>query len=328
MAGHGQMTVFGDDPAATGLEANHVPTANPFWQESWYFNFSDPAAGVWGLTRIGYRPSRGVADGLLLAVVDGKPEVLYAPVGRPLDSPKVEMRSPLRIRTNGLAYHCEHALSRWRITAQTARLDFDVTFAAETPAHLFPAMDARQASAASDHYEQSGKVTGKLRIGGITRTLAGRGQRDHSWGPRDWSGVGDWIWLSGQFASGWCMNWWSVGTGDDATITGFVGYPDRTVAATGGSVTWLGDPAGVNPRGARVTLLLADGTRKDIEMQIHARWPLYKDGATIMEFVCTYACDGEPGSGISEHLYKDPRAFLTHAPHAPRFLWKALRTVW
>lgn len=323
-----EVTVFRGDPAAAGLEANHRPDANPFWQESWYFNFSDPQTGVWGLSRIGYRPSRGVADGLLMAVIDGKPEVLYAPMARPLGTARVNIDSPRVIKTNNLAYRCEEPLGRWRITARTARLDFDVTFDAETPAHVFPSMDARQASAASDHYEQSGRVTGQLRIGGITRALDGRGQRDHSWGPRDWSGVGEWIWLSGQFESGWCMNWWSVGEGAGSTITGFVGYPDCTVPATGGSVTWQGDPSGVKPTGARVVLELADGTRKTIQMNIHAHWPLYKDGATIMEFVCTYECDGEKGSGISEHLYKDAHAFRTHAPRAPEFIWKAIRTVW
>jgi len=323
-----QLTVFRDDPAAAALEANHARTGNAFWQESWYFNFSDPAAGVWGLTRIGYRPARNTADGLLMAVVDGKPEVLYAPVGRRLDSAKVSIDAPRLLRTNALEYRCDAPLSRWRITARTARLDFDVLFDAETPAHVFPAMDAQQASAASDHYEQSGRVTGTLKLGAIERRLDGRGQRDHSWGPRDWSGVGEWTWLSGQFASGWCMNWWSVGTGAGATVTGFVGYRDRTVPAIGGSVTWEGDPSGVRPSGARVVLELADGTRKDIHMQIHAHWPLYKDGATIVEFVCTYRCDGEAGSGISEHLYRDAHAFRTHAPLAPKFIWKALRTLW
>lgn len=328
MAGSKDKTIFANDPLAPGLEANHAPNQNPFWQESWYFNFSDPETGVWGLSRIGYRPSNGVADGLLLAVIDNKPEVLYAPMARPLDSANVAIDSPRLIKTNGLEYRCEETLKRWRITAKTSRLDFDVLFAAETPAHVFPSMDARQASAASDHYEQSGAVTGKLRIGGVERAINGRGQRDHSWGPRDWSGVGDWIWLSGQFESGWCMNWWSVGEGEGATVTGFVGYKDRTVPATGGSVTWRGDPTGVRPTGADIVLKLADGTQKKIRMNIHAYWPLYKDGATVMEFVCTYECDGEKGSGISEHLYKDAHAVRTHLPTAPLFMWKALRTVW
>lgn len=328
MAGGKEKTIFRGDTEAASLEANHRPTDNPFWQESWYFNFSDLASGVWGLSRIGYRPARNTADGLLMAVVDGKPEVLYAPVGRRLDSSKVTIDSPRVVKTNALLYQCDEALSRWRIQAKTARLDFDVAFTAETPAHVFPSMDARQASAASDHYEQSGRVTGRLRIGGIERTLDGRGQRDHSWGPRDWSGVGEWIWLSGQFASGWCMNWWSVGEGAGSTITGFVGYPDRTVPANGGSVTWQGDPTGRYPTGARVVLELADGTRKVIQMNIHHHWPLYKDGATIMEFVCTYECDGEKGSGISEHLFKDAHALRTHLPRAPGFIWKALRTLW
>lgn len=326
MAGGKQISVFRGDAAAKGLESNHQPTENLFWQESWYFNFSDPQTGIWGLSRIGYSPSKGVADGLLLAFIDGKPEVLYAPMARPLNTAKVVIDSPKLIKTNNLEYHCNETLGRWRITAKTSRLDFDVTFDAETPAHVFPAMDAKQASAASDHYEQSGCVTGKLKLGSIERAINGRGQRDHSWGPRDWSGVGEWIWLSGQFESGWCMNWWSVGEG--GTVTGFVGYKDKTVPAVGGSVTWIGDDSGVKPTGAEIILALADGSQKVIRMHIHAYWPLYKDGATIMEFACTYECDGEKGSGISEHLYKDEHAFRTHAPLAPKFIWKAIRTIW
>ena len=51
----------------TDLENKHAPADDPFWQESWYFNFSDAKKNVFGLTRIGYRPSGEKADGLLLA---------------------------------------------------------------------------------------------------------------------------------------------------------------------------------------------------------------------------------------------------------------------
>lgn len=323
-----ESTVFFGDAEAANFEANHRPTGDPLWQESWYFNFADPSAGVWGLTRIGYRPSRGVADGLLLAVIDGRPEVLYTPLGRPLSSARVHIDSPRRLKAHGLEYRCEAPLRRWHLKAETPRLDFDVTFEAETPAHLFPAMQSKHASAASDHYEQSGRVTGTLRLGDLTRSLAGRGQRDHSWGPRDWAGVGEWVWLSGQFASGWCMNFWSVGVGEGSTVTGFVGHEDRTIAAVGGSVRWIRGRTRREPRGAEIALMLADGSEKHIRMHVHTHWPLYKDGASIMELACTYECDGEVGAGISEHLYEDPKAWRTLLPRAPRLAWKALRTVW
>jgi hypothetical protein len=314
-------------PAADSLENPHQASDNPFWQESWYFNFSDPEAGVWGLTRIGYRPSKGVADGLLMAMIDGRPCVLYAPLARPLTSSEVRIE-PHHIQTQALRYDCDAALQTWRLSARTRRLDFDLTFRAETPAHQFPKMESVAASAASDHYEQSGTLTGHVSLGATTRTLNGRGQRDHSWGPRDWSGVGDWIWLSGQFASGWCFNWWSVGTGAGATLTGFVGDAHTTLAVTGGAVRWIGDERGVRPVGAQIDLQLADGTTRAIRMHILGHWPLYKDGATIMEFMCTYDCAGESGSGISEHLYRDGQAWRTHLPKAPLFVWTALRTLW
>ena len=83
----------------------------------------------------------------------------------------------------------------------------------------------------------------------------------------------------------------------------------RSIPANGGSVTWQGDPEGHYPTGARIVRKRADGTEKHIQMNIHYHWPLFKDGATIMAFVCTCECEGERGSEISGHLYRDAHAF-------------------
>lgn len=76
------------------LEMRHSPTSDPFWQESWYFNFADPENGVYGLARIGYRPSKGRADGLLLASLRGKPALFYPAVGKRLSSGDVRIAPP------------------------------------------------------------------------------------------------------------------------------------------------------------------------------------------------------------------------------------------
>ncbi|MFZ3267323.1 MAG: hypothetical protein WA622_12285 [Mycobacterium sp.] len=49
------------------------------------------------------------------------------------------------------------------------------------------------------HYEQHHEVSGVLRFGDERIELAGAGLRDHSWGPRDWEGIGDTTWFHGQF---------------------------------------------------------------------------------------------------------------------------------
>lgn len=322
-----------NDPSSAGaapntehdvrLEATHAPSSDPLWQESWYFNFVDAAAGVYGLARIGYRPSTGKAEGAILAFVDGRREVLYAATGCALDSADATIDPPRLLATKSLRFRCEAPLSRWTLFAQTSRLRVSLVFDAMTPAHVFPSMHSSTASAASDHYEQSGRVHGTLRIGENERTIEGRGQRDHSWGPRDYSGVGEWTWLSAQFESGWSMNWWSVGK--DGTLTGFVGHRDRTVAVVGGGVTWLGDADGISPSGALVRLELADGSRKEIRMQVEARWPFFKEGATVVEFACTYECEGEKGAGISERLLRESHPVRRHLPELPTLVRAMLR---
>lgn len=46
-------------------EYPHVPGPDPFWNESYYFNFFDDAAELGAAMRIGYSPNRGNADGFL-----------------------------------------------------------------------------------------------------------------------------------------------------------------------------------------------------------------------------------------------------------------------
>ncbi|MBV1921754.1 MAG: hypothetical protein KUG73_13835 [Pseudomonadales bacterium] len=120
--------------------------------------------------------------------------------------------------------------------------------------------------------------------------------------------INDWEWLSGQFESGWCFNFWAVGEGENRSVTGFVGYPDRNITVVDGRIEWKGDPK--RPLGATVYLQLADGSSKTINYHAEGHWPLYKDGAMIMEMFCTYECDGEKGSGVSEHLYVDRKSLL------------------
>lgn len=292
--------------AARALEQSHPQTEDSFWQESWYFNFSDPKAGVWGLTRIGYRPSKNTADGLLIVFIDGKAEILYAPVSCQLDDTKtVTIDPPGSLKTKGLIYKCESPLKVWHLQTKHDNVTLNLRFESTTPTYIFPSLAAQSTKTpASDHYEQSGRVSGSITWQGKEKHISGTGQRDHSWGPRDWSGIGDWEWLSGQFESGWCFNFWAVGQGRERTVTGFVGYPDKNIAIVDGQVTWLGNAK--KPRGAKVLLILEDGTHRELDYFVQGHWPLYKDGLTIMEMFCTYECDGEKGSGISEHAYRDP----------------------
>jgi hypothetical protein len=50
-------------------------------------------------------------------------------------------------------------------------------------------------------YEQTCTVTGEIQLGSEHISFDGPGQRDHSWGTRDWWRFG-WVWTSGQLEDG------------------------------------------------------------------------------------------------------------------------------
>jgi len=287
------------------LEKQHPPSDDPFWQESWYFNFADPRQNVYGLTRIGYRPSRNKADGLLLASINGKPALLYPALGKSLLSENVAIQPPHQIRVDGLCFVCRSPMKTWQLSLKTRRVDLDLAYETETPPYFYPqvAADAGQ-SAATSHYEQAGRVSGHIRFGRTALSINGRGQRDHSWGPRHWAGVGAWTWISAQFESGWAFNHWRLGDDPSTGACGFIGDARANQDLIGAKIDWLGDPRGRKPPAAW--------------------WPLYKDGAVLTETFGGCFCDGESGVGVVERLYVPRFGPLSLIPYVPKMSCLAL----
>jgi hypothetical protein len=78
-------------------------------------------------------------------------------------------------------------------------------------------------------YEQSARVTGEVVIGDERIDVACPGQRDHSWGVRDWW-LFAWIWTSGHLDDG---TWWhavrSMPDGVEGFQTGYLVDPGGTL---------------------------------------------------------------------------------------------------
>lgn len=307
------------DCSYVDYEGAHEPSEDPFWQESWYFNFADKAANVFGLTRIGCTPAKGTADGILLAMIQGKPALLYPGVGKKLKSKDVEINPPELLKVGGLEFVCASPMEEWLLSLHTKRVDIDIEYTAITPMYMFPEVSAGEGkSAAASHYEQAGPAKGRLRFGGSDIEIDGWGQRDHSWGPRHWSGVGSWTWISAQFPSGWAFNYWGLGQGPPAKTCGFVGDTDGAMDLVKGKVKYKGDRKGRRPSAAQLDLTLADGSQREVGFEKIGMWPLYKNGAIITETFGLFTCRGETGVGVVERLYKPRLGPLSMLPHIPR----------
>jgi hypothetical protein len=194
------------DPADEG---RHPPGDEPYWNESVYLDFVADEGAVAGYVRIGLYPNLGVT--WWTTVVVGRDRSLIAstaydlPVaggtGLVLASGGVdvsaEVLDPLTsVRVHGSAVAAAHAdpadIYRHR-AGEPTRLELDLTWATDGTPYQYDV---------TTRYEIPCLVTGSVTVGDERIEIDGQGQRDHSWGERDW------------WAFGWC---WSAARLDDGT---------------------------------------------------------------------------------------------------------------
>jgi hypothetical protein len=194
------------DPAD---ERAHPPGGEPLWNESWYFDFLAPDATFGGYVRVGLYPNVGVcwywaclvgADRSLVAVVDHE---VPLPAARSLE-----------VRSTGLwaDHHVEEPLERWSLGLEAfgVRLDdpadaYRGARGERTPVGLDLEWETDgvvfRYPAGLDRYEVPCRVHGEVLVGAERIELDGFGQRDHSWGVRDWWSTA-WCWSALRMGSG------------------------------------------------------------------------------------------------------------------------------
>ena len=174
-------------------EAAHPPGPQALWSESWYFDFaaSDGTAG--GFVRVGSYPRLGRSWWWAYVVGRAGPAPVVA--GEQLERPVgAGPGAPFDLEDTRLACHVERVegAGRWRLVASAAGFALDVDWRAAAGPHHYRR---------GDRYEQAGWARGSVTVGCTTQPVDGPGQRDHSWGVRDWWRFG-WTWCAGWLSDG------------------------------------------------------------------------------------------------------------------------------
>jgi hypothetical protein len=189
-------------PTATfvGCTRQTTPWAEELWNESWYFDFTEADAGVGGWVRVGLVPNQGVAWINALVCGPDLPTVAVVDFHAPLPADIAEVRT----EEAAITLSADEPLRRYRVTMRGRAQAFD------EPAGLLHGEQGRSVELTMDltwesagipyqyrvtpRYEIPCRVSGELTADGRTFTVrAAPGQRDHSWGVRDWWGM-DWVW--------------------------------------------------------------------------------------------------------------------------------------
>jgi len=199
------------DPAR---ELPHQPAGTPNWSENYLFQGYDPNAEVGFYHHLGRQPADPrIWRGAFATCLPGGEVIAFKDYAR-----STRERGPA---SAALSFECEEPFRRWTVrfdgvarktTSEALRrgmlrdgamavVEMEVAFEALGGPWSFG--EGLESEAwASFHYEQPGRIRGKLHVDGRTIELAGTGYRDHSTGPRDVSPMLSHTWVHGEFPSG------------------------------------------------------------------------------------------------------------------------------
>lgn len=240
-------------------EGSHEPGADLFWSESWYFDFAARDGSRGGYVRIGLYPNLGTVWYWGCLVGEGQPPVTVIDHDVPLPP-----NGSLEVRTSGLwaDHNCETPLEHWSLGLEAFavaledpadaygsmwgdRVPFGFDLEWETDGEVFcypPGVD---------RYEMPCRVHGEVLVGADTIEIDAVGQRDHSWGVRDWWARG-WCWTAFQLDD--ASKWHALVPDDEphaasatvAPILGAHGLPDGASLSIG-SARFTVDPVAWAP---------------------------------------------------------------------------------
>jgi hypothetical protein len=189
-------------------ESRHDAGPEDLWGESYYADFVH-GNGTWGgWLRLGLYPNRRVAWWTTWIVGVDRPGVssvnYFAPVppGNGLVSEDADSRIELdllqplrlfRIVASAPAEVVDHPEDVYAGRAgRPARLELDLSWRTDGAPYHYDL---------TTRYEIPCTVTGTVSVDGASLTVDGQGQRDHSWGVRDWWAFG-WCWCSVRLDDG------------------------------------------------------------------------------------------------------------------------------
>lgn len=182
-------------------EQPHTSGAEPNWNESWYFDFVDESQGLAGWVRLGLLPNQKGNWYIAAITRNGQPTVIV----QDLEAPHVENDLTLKSQHILATHATEDPLQMYHVMLTGSGRSFAEDSAGLTD-HIpdrtpileldlnFKTAGIPYQYKITTRYEIPCAVTGTIKIDGQEYSIRNvPGQRDHSWGVRDWWSM-DWIW--------------------------------------------------------------------------------------------------------------------------------------
>ena len=188
-------------------EGIHVPGPEALFNESWYFDFVDDARQIGGYVRLGTYPNLDRAWYTALICGPSRPTIAVIDLHAPLPDHTLAVQTelfratqnqiePLRssratLTGTGEAYDDPAAILRGE-RGRTVAVELDLTWETNASPYQYRL---------TPRYEIPCRVHGTISVDGENLAIDAPGQRDHSWGVRDWWSM-DWVWFAAHLDDG------------------------------------------------------------------------------------------------------------------------------
>jgi hypothetical protein len=203
----------------------HAPDEREKWRESYYFNWVDLDNQISGFTTLGILPNEEKRELVFILFFKNKRMVYYKEPQ--LENYNHEVNPNSVLKDKNLCYKMIKPMEEWKILHSSRKYKFEISFKNRFSPYYF----GKDSSASwHRHFECSGYVSGSLLLrNGKELDVKGFGQRDKSWGYRDWHQFDKWY--AGHFQ----FNKWSCGFRKDyqnnhMQLSGYIGTEQGNIA--------------------------------------------------------------------------------------------------
>ncbi|MEE6139173.1 phosphotransferase [Mycobacterium sp. 050128] len=291
-------------------ELAHVPTDEPLWSESWYADFVDAAQGFGGWFRIGLVANQQAAWVQVLLCGPDLPTVAVLDYEVPLPEDPWELRTdafeishaasaPLQtyrvdVRASGQSYADPSALLRGE-SGTPVDITMNLVWTTDGAPYKYRV---------TTRYEIPCTVTGTVTVNGTTyRMDSVAGQRDHSWGVRDWWSM-DWMWSALHLGDGTHLHGLDIDIPNVPPMgIGYIQDADRNVT----ELHTVTNPRAFGDNGLPLKMTLSldpGGLSGDVDIHGHAPVLLTGPDGQVSEFARAWVSidttDGRTGVGWME----------------------------
>ena len=296
----------------------HEPNDQLDWNESFYFNAYDRVHDLCLFMRIGHKPNRQeksmfcfvmLPDGTFMGL---RGEERLGQRDLCVQGLSFEAIEPERTWSLSFDGQMDHVTTKGPLKAEVF---FSLTFEGLHDIYDYrrSVADAEKERlsqvAASEHLEQFGSVKGTIAIDGKTYALDALGERDHSWGVRDWNAPRMWVWLTGAFSPAEAFNVTKLYVDGGVVDAGFFHEAAKTRALTAVGIDIAYGDTGT-PASFDLALTDEDGTIRPLHARVmrHVAMPFMSpDGSrtsVMYETLAEYSYGTKRGYGIAEFLIR------------------------